>query len=41
MLRKSGEVFSDQKSPEFNLQVFDLTGELNRNLLLSRMSWVL
>ncbi|MFD2759743.1 SAP domain-containing protein [Lentibacillus juripiscarius] len=33
--------FSDQKSPEFNLQVFDLTGELNRNLLLSRMSWVL
>ena len=33
--------FSDQKNPEFNLQVFNMTGELTRNLLLSRMEWAL
>lgn len=33
--------YSDQKNPVFDLQVFDLTGELNRNLLISRMGWVL
>ncbi|SFA83841.1 hypothetical protein SAMN04488072_102225 [Lentibacillus halodurans] len=33
--------FSDQKNPAFDLQVFNLTGELNRNLLMSRMKWVL
>lgn len=33
--------YSDQKNPEFNLQVFNLTGELSRNLLISRMGWAL
>ncbi|MFD1038972.1 SAP domain-containing protein [Virgibacillus byunsanensis] len=33
--------YSDQKNPEFNLQVFNLTGELTRNLLMSRMSWAI
>jgi len=33
--------YSDQKHPEFNLQVFNMTGELTRNLLLSRMEWAL
>lgn len=33
--------YSDQKHPEFNLQVFNITGELTRNLLLSRMEWAL
>ncbi|GIO24832.1 SAP domain-containing protein [Oceanobacillus sp. J11TS1] len=33
--------FSDQKEPQFNLQVFNITGELTRNMLLSRMEWAL
>ncbi len=33
--------YSDQKKPEFNLQVFNITGELTRSLLLSRMEWAL
>lgn len=33
--------FSEQKTPKFNLQVFNMTGELTRNLLLSRMEWAL
>lgn len=33
--------FSDQKNPVFNLQVFNMTGELTRNLLMSRMDWAL
>lgn len=33
--------YTDQKKPEFNLQVFNMTGELTRNLLLSRMEWAL
>ncbi|MFA1819753.1 SAP domain-containing protein [Virgibacillus oceani] len=33
--------FSDQKEPQFNLQVFNMTGELTRNMLLSRMEWAL
>jgi hypothetical protein len=33
--------YSDQKHPEFNLQVFNITGELTRNLLLNRMEWAL
>lgn len=33
--------YSDQKNPEFNLQVFNMTGELTRNMLLSRMEWAL
>ena len=33
--------YSDQKHPEFNLEVFNITGELTRNLLLSRMDWAL
>lgn len=33
--------YSDQKNPVFNLQVFNVTGELTRNLLLSRMEWAL
>lgn len=32
---------SDQINPEFNLQVFNMTGELTRNLLISRMEWAL
>lgn len=35
------EGYSDQKQPEFNLQVFNMTGELTRNMLLSRMEWAL
>ncbi len=35
------EKFSDQKQPVFNLQVFNMTGELSRNVLLSRMEWAL
>lgn len=31
--------YSDQKNPEFNLQVFNMTGELTRNILISRMGW--
>lgn len=33
--------FSEQKDPVFNLQVFNMTGELTRSLLLSRMQWAL
>jgi len=33
--------YSDQKNPVFNLQVFNMTGELTRNLLMSRMGWAL
>lgn len=33
--------YSDQKHPEFNLQVFNMTGELTRSMLLSRMEWAL
>src|SRR5699024_10397356 len=33
--------YYNQKNPEFNLQVFNMTGELTRNLLLSRMEWAL
>ncbi|SDQ93274.1 SAP domain-containing protein [Virgibacillus salinus] len=33
--------YSDQKNPKFNLQVFNLTGELSRNLLMSRMAWAI
>lgn len=33
--------YSDQKNPEFNLQVFNMTGELTRSMLLSRMDWAL
>src|SRR5690625_4378775 len=33
--------YSDQKHREFNLEVFNITGELTRNLLLSRMDWAL
>lgn len=35
------QTFSDQKQPIFNLQVFNMTGELTRNMLLSRMEWAL
>jgi len=31
--------YSNQKHPVFNLQVFNITGELSRNMLLSRMEW--
>lgn len=31
--------YSDQKSPEFNLQVLNMSGELTRNLLMSRLGW--
>ncbi len=31
--------YSDQKSPEFNLQVFNMSGELTRNSLMSRLEW--
>jgi len=31
--------YSDQKHPAFNLQVFNMTGELTRSMLLSRMEW--
>ncbi len=33
------EKYSDQKNPLFNLQVFNMTGELTRSILLSRMEW--
>ncbi|MBU6081391.1 hypothetical protein KQ486_10245 [Allobacillus halotolerans] len=33
--------YSDQKNPTFNLQVFNMTGELTRSILLSRMEWAL
>jgi hypothetical protein len=33
--------YSGQKEPKFNLQVFNLTGELDRNLIIDRMSWAL
>lgn len=33
--------FSDQKQPAFSLQVFNMTGELTRSMLLSRMEWAL
>lgn len=33
--------YSGQKVPKFNLQVFNLTGELTRNLIIQRMSWAL
>lgn len=35
------KTYSDQKHPEFNLQVFNMTGELTRNMLLSRMEWAM
>jgi hypothetical protein len=35
------QCFSDQKNPVFNLQVFNMTGELTRNLLMNRMDWAL
>ncbi|SDJ79587.1 SAP domain-containing protein [Sediminibacillus albus] len=33
--------FSGQKEPKFNLQVFNLTGELTRTVLASRMEWAI
>ena len=33
--------YSDKKNPVFNLQVFNITGELTRSMLLSRMEWAL
>lgn len=33
--------YSDQINPEFNLQTFNMTGELTRNLLMNRMEWAL
>lgn len=33
--------YSDQKEPVFNLEVFNMTGELTRNMLLSRLKWTL
>ncbi|RPF53404.1 SAP domain-containing protein [Aquisalibacillus elongatus] len=33
--------YSNNKNPKFNLQVFNLTGELTRNILNSRMEWAL
>jgi len=33
--------YSDQKNPIFNLQVFNMTGELTRNTLMNRMEWAL
>lgn len=35
------KTYSDQVEPEFNLQVFNITGELTRSLLMSRMEWAL
>lgn len=35
------KTYSGKKEPEFNLQVFNLTGELDRNTLMGRMSWAL
>lgn len=33
--------YSSKKVPAFNLEVFNLTGELTREVLVNRMSWVL
>ncbi|GGD22482.1 SAP domain-containing protein [Pontibacillus salipaludis] len=33
--------YSNMKDPKFNLQVFNLTGELNRSTLTSRMEWAI
>src|SRR5699024_11167647 len=33
--------FSEKSMPEFNLQVFNITGELTQNQLISRMEWAL
>ncbi|MFB4160997.1 SAP domain-containing protein [Geomicrobium sp. JSM 1781026] len=33
--------YSEQKKPEFNLQVFNLTAEMNRQLLTNRMEWII
>jgi len=33
--------FSKMNTPEFNLQVFNITGELTQNQLMSRMQWAL
>lgn len=35
------KTYSDQVEPVFNLQVFNITGELTRSLLMSRMEWAL
>ncbi|WP_018925016.1 SAP domain-containing protein [Salsuginibacillus kocurii] len=35
------EAYSNQKNPAFNMQVFNLTGELTRATLQDRMSWAL
>lgn len=33
--------YSGQKVPNFNLQLFNLTGELTEEILKSRMSWAI
>lgn len=33
--------YSTQKNPKFNLQIFNLTGGLDRNTLMKRMEWAL
>lgn len=33
--------FSELKEPKFNLQLFNLTGDLSRNVLTNRMEWVI
>lgn len=33
--------YSNKKQPTFDLQVFNLTGELTRNMLINRMEWAL
>lgn len=33
--------YSGRKTPEFDLQVFNMTGQLTRDTLVERMSWVL
>lgn len=33
--------FSNLKEPKFNLEVFNLTGELTRDLLINRMNWMM
>ncbi|MYL65209.1 hypothetical protein GLW07_17775 [Bacillus hwajinpoensis] len=38
---ESWREFSAMKDPQFNLQVFNLTGELNRSSLNSRMEWAI
>lgn len=35
------QTFSEMNTPEFNLQVFNITGELTQNQLISRMGWAL